>query len=400
MSQFTNHNSKKIEKLLELSEVIINKNKPAAYVKENMDTIESIMPSDVIEIVHILVEKGYPINDLKKHIAKLLNLFYKALNNFETPAPVAGNILDYLQQSSTVLEEKLNDLKEPIKIINKEGVTKEALLQIEGYIKSIKPYVNYFTIKENLLFPLIEKYWDSYKCVQVMWSIHDDIRMYLKQIPEIVKADSFDLKQFNVVSSKLYFDLKAIRFRDEKILFPQMLLSIPDKEMDRLKHEISQFDFPFIQIQNIEQNTSREPMLENNGEVNLDTGSMSPEQIIMIFNHLPVDITYVDENDKVKYFSTPKHRIFPRTKAIIGREVQNCHPPESVHVVEKIVDAFRNGKKDDASFWIPMGQHFVLIRYFAIRDNKGKFRGTLEVSQDISDIKLLEGEKRLLDWEN
>jgi len=126
---------------------------------------------------------------------------------------------------------------------------------------------------------------------------------------------------------------------------------------------------------------------------------MTPEQIAMVFNHLPVDLTYVDENDKVVFYSTPKHRIFPRTNAVIGRAVSNCHPPESVHIVERIVDAFRSGEREEASFWIQMRNDFVLIKYFAVRDAKGNYRGVLEVSQEVSDIRQLEGEQRLLDWE-
>ena len=118
-----------------------------------------------------------------------------------------------------------------------------------------------------------------------------------------------------------------------------------------------------------------------------------------MFNHLPVDITFVDENNKVKYFSTPPKRIFPRTTSIIGRDVNNCHPPESVHVVEQIVEAFRDGTKDKASFWIKMMGDYILIQYFAIRDEEGNYRGVVEVSQEISEIKSLEGEQRLLDWE-
>ena len=117
-----------------------------------------------------------------------------------------------------------------------------------------------------------------------------------------------------------------------------------------------------------------------------------------MLNHLPVDITYVDEYNKVKYFSSPKKRIFPRTNAIIGRDVKNCHPPESVHIVEQIVKAFREGKKDKADFWIKMKDEFILIQYFAIRDESGSYKGVIEVSQEVSEIKALEGERRLLDW--
>ena len=134
-------------------------------------------------------------------------------------------------------------------------------------------------------------------------------------------------------------------------------------------------------------------------EIDLHTGYLLPEQIRWMLNHLPVDITYVDENNKVKYFSSPKKRIFPRTNAIIGRDVKNCHPPESVHVVENIVEAFRNGEKDKAEFWIKMNNEFILIQYFAIRDESGVYKGVIEVSQEVSEIRALEGEQRLLDWE-
>ncbi len=399
MSAFTNNNEAKIQKLLELSEVIINKQKPAEYVKANMETIEAIMPSDVITLAHRLVEKAYPMDELKKHIAKILNLFYKALNNFEVPNPNEDDLLYWLQKNNRIMQEKLVSLRAPIKALNTNGVSKKLLDQIDTAIADIKSYVNYFTIKENIIFPAIEKHLADYKCVQIMWSIHDDIRKYLKELPTILNADNFDLKRFNIVSSKLYFDVKAIIFRDENILFPEILIIIPKEELKQHLQESKDFEFPFLKPEYKKIQENQKPQKSISGQVNLATGSLSAEQIIMIFNHLPVDITYVDENDTVRFFSTPKHRIFPRTNAIIGRKVHNCHPPESVHIVEKIVDAFRKGEKDEASFWIPMGPKFVLIKYFAIRDNNGNFKGTLEVSQEVSDIRKLKGERRLLDWD-
>jgi len=116
-----------------------------------------------------------------------------------------------------------------------------------------------------------------------------------------------------------------------------------------------------------------------------------------MLNHLPVDVTFVDENDKVRYFSTPGDRIFPRSKAIIGRLVENCHPPSSVHIVKELIDSFRKGEKKKESFWIQVGEKLVLIQYFALHDKEGNFHGTLEVSQDITDIRKLEGEKRLME---
>jgi PAS domain S-box-containing protein len=118
----------------------------------------------------------------------------------------------------------------------------------------------------------------------------------------------------------------------------------------------------------------------------------------MLFNNLPVDITFVDENNKVRYFNKAKDRFFPRSPAVVGRDVKNCHPPESVHVVEEIIESFREDKEESARFWINLKDKTILIQYFALKDSGGKYRGVLEVGQDISEIKKLEGERRLLKW--
>ncbi|MNM94909.1 hypothetical protein D3C81_1073290 [compost metagenome] len=113
-------------------------------------------------------------------------------------------------------------------------------------------------------------------------------------------------------------------------------------------------------------------------------------------NHLPVDLTFIDENDVVRYFSHGKERIFARTKAVIGRTVQNCHPPQSVHVVNELLADFKSGKKDAEDFWIPIKDMFVYIRYFAVRSEDGRYLGTLEFTQNIAPIRALEGQKRIL----
>jgi DUF438 domain-containing protein len=117
-----------------------------------------------------------------------------------------------------------------------------------------------------------------------------------------------------------------------------------------------------------------------------------------LLKHLPLDVTFVDEHDTVRYYSGTPDRIFPRSPAVIGRRVQNCHPSGSVHIVNRILDSFRQGKQDVAEFWISLGGKFVHIRYFAVRDAAGAYKGCLEVSQDATAIRNLQGEKRLLDW--
>jgi len=123
---------------------------------------------------------------------------------------------------------------------------------------------------------------------------------------------------------------------------------------------------------------------------------LKSEEVIHMLNTLPLDITFGEKNDTVKYFSQGKERIFHRTKAVIGRNVANCHPPASVHVVQKIVEDFKSGAKDHEDFWIKMGDKYVLIRYFAVRSDTGEYLGTLEVTQDIKPLQEITGEKRLL----
>ena len=135
------------------------------------------------------------------------------------------------------------------------------------------------------------------------------------------------------------------------------------------------------------------------GVLQFETGSLSKEEIEAVLNSLPVDISFVDADDAVKYFNKAEKRIFVRTKAVIGRKVQLCHPQKSVHIVNKILETFKTGKKDVAEFWITMNNRLIHIRYFAVRDKNGKYLGTLEVTQDLTDLKKIEGQNRLLDWQ-
>ena len=135
-------------------------------------------------------------------------------------------------------------------------------------------------------------------------------------------------------------------------------------------------------------------------ELDVSMGKMTLEQINLVFKHLPVDITYVDENEIVKFYSDTAHRIFPRSKNVIGRDVKNCHPPKSVHIVEEIIEKFRNGEQDFVEFWINKPGLFIYISYSAVKDENGKFRGILEMMQDCTKIRSLEGSQTLLNWES
>lgn len=398
MSEFTNHKEERVARLFNLFVELQKGENLVQLVAENKDVIDLCTPADVVSVVHRLVETGIPMPELKKGINKWLNLLYKTLSDFPYSPPEKLSFPGCMIENNRILDIKLQTVKPMIREFNSDlsdSVLKEAL--IAGF-REIEKVGQYYLIKENILFPVIERYVPEFRCLSVMWSFHDDIRRNIREIVEELQMNEPDLKRFNRLAGDIFFNIYAIRFREERILFPVIQNFIAENELNQLFPEAIETGFPFWHPDFSPESKEVLPTEEN--KINLETGNLTVEQIKLLFNHLPVDVTYVDENDKVVYFSSPKKRIFPRSKAVIGRDVHNCHPHESVHVVKKIVNAFRNGKKDVASFWINMKGQQLLIQYFPVRDEAGKYRGVVEVSQEITEIRQLQGEKRLLDWED
>ena len=397
MSEFTNTKAERVAVLVELFQLIIRGEMTPELVANYQQAIDLAGPSDVIAVVDQLVRFQIPMPDMKRGINKALNLLNKSLHEFPYQPPVPGSFLHVMIQNNELIDLRLKAIRPLMKEINKDNRIQSLLNVLKAKLEDLSRIDLHYQIKENVLFPLIEKYLPDYRCLQVMWSFHDDIRRNLKEAIQMLEKTDIDLKKLNRLAGDLFFNIYAIKFREERILFPILSELIPENKLNSLIKESLEIGFPFIQP---EIYSKEELVSEFSGEVDLKTGNLTAEQIRLVFNHLPVDITYVDENNKVKFFSTPEKRIFRRTNSIIGRDVKNCHPPESVHVVEQIVEAFRKGKKDKASFWIQMKGEFVLIQYFAVRDELGNYKGVVEVSQEITEIRNIQGEKRLLDWTN
>jgi DUF438 domain-containing protein len=358
---------------------------------------ENYIPSDLLGAFDYLFDHNYDIEQIKMASNKLINILYKTLDSYPAIELKEHSFLHYLKLDNDKAVAVLDSMKDDIKKLNKD-YSEDLLESIKKGFEALLPFMNHYTLKENVLFSLLEQKWEHSQCVKLMWSFHDDIRNNIKRTIELLSPETFDLKEFNVVSSKVYFNMKTIIFREEKVLFPIILETIEDTDLHKMLVNSKEIGYGYINDKDIIVDEKSE-LWADNGIINLSTGRVTTKEMEEIFNHLPVDMTFVDADNTVKFFSSPKHRIFPRTKSIIGRKVQNCHPPESVHVVDQIVEAFRSGEKDEANFWIQMGPKFVLIRYFAVRDAEGLFMGTLEVSQEISELRSLEGERRLLDWQ-
>lgn len=397
MSEFSAHKALRIQKLQLVFEAIMYKQNALASIKANQEAIDAITAHDVIELVDTMVKATIPIKLLKEGINKFLNVALHPLMKVPYTPPQKGTFLDCCVQNNLLLSERLKALRPQLVQINKTPENATLKNQLIAQFNDIAGFEKYYIIKENILFPAIEKRWPDFRCLQVMWSFHDDIRRNLKEIIVLLSAPTLDKTQFNKVLGDIYFNMFAIINREERILFPHIETTFTAEQLDALFNESIEMGFPYYNPVKTTPTIPTEKTMQY-GEIDLSTGNLTAEQIILLFSHLPVDITYVDENNTVKFYSNPPHRIFPRTNAIIGRDVRNCHPPESVHVVEEIIENFREGKKEVASFWIKMKAQFILIQYFAVRDQQGVYKGVIEVSQEISEIKALEGERRLLDW--
>ncbi|MCR6095193.1 DUF438 domain-containing protein [Salipaludibacillus agaradhaerens] len=257
---------------------------------------------------------------------------------------------------------------------------------------------NHYSRKENLLFPYLEKY-GIFGPTKVMWGVDDRIRDAIKAAKLKLETDSWEADEMVEAIDYIISELSEMIFKEENILLPMALEKLTEDEWLKIEREGDVIGYTLITTpapwQPDREDLQSEGFMKD-GIVQLETGIMSVQQLELMMNHLPVDITFIDEHDVVRYFSHGKERIFHRTKSVIGRSVQNCHPPQSAHIVNALLDDFKSGKKDVEDFWIPFKDKFVLIRYFAVRDKEGNYKGTVEFTQNIKPIQEISGEKRLM----
>ena len=408
MSEFINNNQARINSLYDFCYRLTEGEKGSDLIKKHQAAINDLTANDIIQVVHRLIESDLPLDKIKIGINKALNVFHKQILAQEQVSLPEEHFLTYLKKENRELERRLQNLKSWVKDFNNENldslkIAEHLRIGVEDLMQMEKHYIR----KENILFPYFEKEFPQYKCLGLMWSIHDDIRNRQKALLMALLEIDLDKKHINKLLGDLFFDMYTIIFREEYLLFPVALHAVNQDAWDEMLQQSDALGYAYIQAPKIkkkekvktDQSFVSDFLSENKLEntlLNFDTGLMTLQQAILLLNNLPVDITMIDENDKVCFFSNPKERFFPRSKAIIGRTVQNCHPPESVHIVNELLEAFRDGSKDSEPFWIEMKGRFILIQYFALRDEKGFYKGCIEVSQDLTDIRSLTGEKRLM----
>ncbi|MHC0036281.1 DUF438 domain-containing protein [Pseudoneobacillus sp. C159] len=273
----------------------------------------------------------------------------------------------------------------------------EIIFKLLEDINLLLDITKHFSRKENLIFPYLEKY-GIYGPTNNMWRIDDFIVDAIKDARQKLMNDQGDKQAIVAVLHYVSEQVISMIYREENILFPMALNNFTEDEWVKIAHESDEIGYCLIGPATVwkPERKALDEKAISEGYIKMETGILSLKQLELLLNHLPVDITFIDQDDVVRYFSHGKERIFARTKAVIGRTVQNCHPPRSVHVVEELLADFKSGRKDSEDFWIKVQDKFVYIRYFAVRDENGEYIGTLEFTQNIDLIKAIEGEKRIL----
>jgi PAS domain S-box-containing protein len=378
-------------------------------VKETFkQVLEGISPTEIAKIEQELVKEGMPREEIQKLCDVHMAVFREQLEKQKLDIPPEHPIGILMEEHKIMLQiaEKLNTITNKIQQISDTNYVEEEIHNLEHIAVDLLDSEKHYLREENVLFPNLEKHGIT-EPPAIMWIEHNEIREKKKQLNQIIEnynTISFEefKKQLGETAESLNNLLPSHFFKENSILFPTALRVITDEEWKEIRNEFDEIGYCCFTPPHLTAAPQEKEKVAvvPEGTLQFETGTLSKEELEALLDSLPVDITFVDKEDAVKYFSKAEKRIFVRTKAIIGRKVQMCHPKKSVHIVNKIVESFKKGKKDVAEFWIPMNNRLIYIRYFAVRDKNGKYLGTMEVTQDITDIKKIEGEKRLLDWKD
>jgi uncharacterized protein len=373
--------------------------------------IKNTSPEEIADMENALIQEGFPVEEVQRLCDVHAQVFDRALRKAGKPAKVPGHPLYSYRQENREAKRILKELKRTVKPLAKGAADEREKERFTTIWTRFREIEKHYARKENQLFPALEA--KSFTGPsKVMWGKHNEIRALIKKTDAAFKAA--DGRGLDGVLSDLSGAVKKMIFLEEKILFPTAARKLNPSDWARIKMGETEIGYAWITPSSLWDAQLAEamsvatspaaptavhqaPPASTAAGLDLSRGFLTAEQIDLMLRALPVDVTFVDENDRVRYYSDTPERVFPRSPEIIGRAVQNCHPPKSVHVVEEILRSFRDKTRDKAEFWIQMKGRFVLIRYYPVYDAAGTYKGTIEVSQDVTGIRSLEGERRLLD---
>jgi DUF438 domain-containing protein len=359
------------------------------------EVFDGVSAEEIANAEQALIAGGLPVTEVQRLCDVHAAVFKGSIEEIHASGPqdIPGHPANTLKRENRAIETLAEEIRQKLLVPSGGGEGRKLM----DRLRSLGQIDRHYLKKENLLFPYMEQYGITAP-PKVMWGVDDEIRAELRAVVGDVEADAPGFKER---ARQLLRKIQEMIFKEENIMLPMLLENLTQDEWKRIADEEAEFGYCLIDSPPAWE-PARQAVREaakqaaESGAIILPTGAFTREELARVLNTLPIDITFVGADDTVHYFSENAERIFPRTKAIIGRKVSNCHPPASVHIVEKLVEDLRAGRKDYEDFWINMGGKYVLIRYFAVRSDSGEYLGVLEVTQDIRPIQAITGEKRLV----
>jgi DUF438 domain-containing protein len=376
--------------------------------QELIQTLGTIPYGEVVEVEQELLEEGLP----PEEVLKLCDVHSAVLEgNVDLSASKSipdGHPVDVLIQENKALTAVLAEANAHLSTLDEidEAEVQATTLELTALFNQLIDVDKHYQRKEYLLFPYLEQTGVTGP-PKVMWGKHDEIRDLLKGSLEVLKTPGITKEELlasaEIVLQPAVKGVADMIVKEEEILFPMLMDALSDADWYEIEKQSLEFGYclydpPKEWVPPGMEAASLDELQQQAGRIQLPTGSFSAEDLLAILNTLPVDITFVDSEDKVKYFSQSRDRIFQRSRAILNRDVRHCHPPASAHIVDKILEDFKSGRQTRAPFWINLHGRMIHIEYFALRNDGGEYLGTLEVSQDLTGYRALEGEQRILSY--
>jgi len=376
--------------------------------QELLFSLSKIPYGEVVEVEQELIFEGLPEEEVLKLCDAHSAVLEGRVDLSSYKSIPEGHPVDVLIHENDALKlviEKVNILLNKLETSSEDKLS-EVLLLLKGYYNQLIDVDKHYKRKEYLIFPYLEKLGVTGP-PKVMWGKHDEIRELLNGSLEILNMSEISKEEMlasaEMVLKPAVKSIYEMTVKEEEILFPMAMDALSSGDWYEIQKQSVEIGFCLYdppvdwKPDGVKAESINEVQKEG-GSIQMPSGNFTVEELLAILNTVPVDMTFVDKNDKVKYFTQGKERIFQRNRAILNRDVRHCHPPASAHIVDKILNDFKSGKQSRAPFWINIKGKFVHIEYFALRNEAGEYLGTLEVSQDLTGYRSLEGEQRILSY--
>ncbi len=412
MSELLQNGRYRVEQLKNMIRKLHEGADPELLKDEFKDILDAVGTAELSAIETELMEEGIPQEEVQRMCDVHALLFQNSFDGGGAMPP--GHPVHTFRRENEEIVRLAGRYRELIgEIASGDGTPDHGRLETWRRIHERLSLVdNHYQRKEHLVFPYLEKAGLTGP-PKVMWGVDDEIRNMFKAVNGLLeslgelKIEDIQLAREAVIEPMLA-QVTGMAAKEDRILWPMALEHLSQRDWQEIVSGWDEFGERLadpagvwlpLALGPVPVQTPEAGQDEAAGVIRLPSGRLTPQELAAMLDALPVDITFVDANDTVAYFSEGRHRVFARSRTVLGRQVQNCHPPKSLHIVQRIVDEFRQGTRDVAEFWIQQEGRFVHIRYFPVRADDGRFLGTLEMTQDVTAIRLLEGERRLLDDE-